>query len=175
MCWFESYADLRGIRVSAYTSVPHRHFPRDPQQCLGWSFSFYDFLQFLLIFTFTLGLTILQFLLLATFFSFWSAALTDPRQKIIAIREGGYALVKEYLIIYYHYIIIYFKAFPALNILEFSQSESICTVSALTLSPDIMSVMSSLWSRLDTCWVVAPAPLQKIFWGGLKTHSTDGR
>ena len=116
-----------------------------------------------------------NFYYLLLFFSFWSAALTDPRQKIIAIREGGYALVKEYLIIYYHYIIIYFKAFPALNILEFSQSESICTVSALTLSPDIMSVMSSLWSRLDTCWVVAPAPLQNIFWGGLKTHSTDGR
>ena len=108
-----------------------------------------------------------NFYYLLLFFSFWSAALTDPRQKIIAIREGRYALVKEYL--------KYLKAFPALNILEFSQSESICTVSALTLSPDIMSVMSSLWSRLDTCWVVAPAPLQKIFWGGLKTHSTDGR
>ena len=108
-----------------------------------------------------------NFYYLLLFFSFWSAALTDPRQKIIAIREGRYALVKEYL--------KYLKAFPALNILEFSLSESICTVSALTLSPDIMSVMSSLWSRLDTCWVVAPAPLQKIFWGGLKTHSTDGR
>ena len=108
-----------------------------------------------------------NFYYLLLFFSFWSAALTDPRQKIIAIREGGYTLVKEYL--------KYLKAFPALNVLEFSQSESICTVSALTLSPDIMSVMSSLWSRLDTCWVVAPAPLQKIAWGGLKRHSTDGR
>ena len=108
-----------------------------------------------------------NFYYLLLFFSFWSAALTDPRQKIIAIREGGYALVKEYL--------KYFKAFPAFHILEFIQSESICTVSALTLSPDIMSVMSSLWSRLDTCWVVAPAPLQKIFWDGLKTHSTDER
>ena len=32
-----------------------------------------------------------------------------------------------------------------------------------TLSPDIMSVMSSLWSLLDTCWVVAPEPLIKSF------------
>ena len=81
MCSFESYADLREIRVSAYTSVPHRHFPRDPQQCLGWSFIFYVFLQFLLIFTFTLGLTILQFLLLATFFLFFKCCTHRSRTE----------------------------------------------------------------------------------------------
>ena len=33
-----------------------------------------------------------------------------------------------------------------------------------TLSPDIMSVISSLWSLFDTCWVVAPEPLEVKSW-----------
>lgn len=148
MCSFESYADLRGIRVSAYTSVPHRHFPQDPQQCLGWSFSFYVFLQFLIIFTFTLGLTTLQFLLLATFFSFWSAALTDPGQKIIAIREGGYALVREYL--------KYFKAFPALNYYNSSKVK----VSALFQPSPCPLTSWASWARSEAAWTLAELLLQ---------------